>query len=393
MTAPTLEVNTNTASAQRKKKFLITPKGARVESFSPADLAVFKRALRWQRKRAVENLLPGARVSKCYVVRIKPEVEIHYAPKVKRAHYAGLMICGRVWPCPICAAKITERRRIELQAADVRGLSYFMVTITLQHSAKDDLKTLSDDLGSAWRKVTAGRGWQRIKKMFKIVGSVTGREVTYGIKNGWHPHLHILYYSKMSLKKIRVSVIRDHISDRFQVAVKSLGRYASPIHAVQVTTGEDLTRLYIAKVGLEDDKENTWNLVSEITKAPAKMSMAEGDHYTPFQLVDLYMCGDRQAGKRFIEYANAMHRRKQLTYSKGLRLRLKIGQEMDDQEIAEAMDQEARLLATLTPDQWRKVLEKGKRGMILEVASSGDYKLFKAYCETLGITDMPESMM
>ena len=33
------------------------------------------------------------------------------------AHYSGLQTCGSVWSCPICAAKITERRRLEVQDA------------------------------------------------------------------------------------------------------------------------------------------------------------------------------------------------------------------------------------------------------------------------------------
>lgn len=298
------------------------------------------------------------------------------------------MVCGSVWVCPVCAAKITERRRIELESADVEKFSSFMVTITLQHSKRDKLKKLIDDLGEAWRMVTAGSGWQKIKKKYRLAGSVTGREITYGIDNGWHPHLHILYYSRLPLDKINADEIRDHVSDRFIASVKKVGGYASPLHAVKVTIGSDR---YMAKVGLDDDKNNnTWNLNAEITKGPAKMGMAHGDHYVPFQLADLYMCGDLVAGQRFIEYGEAMKGRRQLTYSRGLRDLLKIGAETTDQELAEAQDQEARLFATLSPEAWRTVLQRSKRGAILEVASTGNYQQFRTYCQAIGIRDLPD---
>lgn len=44
---------------------------------------------------------------------------------VCRAHYFGLQACASLWTCPICAAKISECRRVELQegmaAAKARG--------------------------------------------------------------------------------------------------------------------------------------------------------------------------------------------------------------------------------------------------------------------------------
>ena len=44
-----------------------------------------------------------------------------------KAFYQGLMSCGGIWTCPVCAAKISERRRQELkqaiEAAQALGLS------------------------------------------------------------------------------------------------------------------------------------------------------------------------------------------------------------------------------------------------------------------------------
>src|SRR5215204_4232409 len=40
-------------------------------------------------------------------------VGIVVSPTNSRAHYTGLMVCGSVWVCAVCATRITEARRQE----------------------------------------------------------------------------------------------------------------------------------------------------------------------------------------------------------------------------------------------------------------------------------------
>jgi hypothetical protein len=131
-------------------------------------------------------------------------------------------------------------------------------------------------------------------------------------------------------------------------------------------------------------------LNSEITKGPAKGGRIMGDNVTPFQHLDFYMCGDVRSGARFIEYCKAMKGHKQLVPSRGLWDLLGVGADASDQELAEAQDQESRNLSMLSDDNWREVLKRGKRGALLEVASAGDYQLFKTWCKLSGIGELPE---
>ena len=77
------------------------------------------RAERWALKSVVNRLLSGERVSKCMVLRAPipgqslAPIEVHKGHTHGKAFYHGLMSCGSVWTCPICAAKIAERRRVE----------------------------------------------------------------------------------------------------------------------------------------------------------------------------------------------------------------------------------------------------------------------------------------
>ena len=351
---------------------------------SPAERAAQNRLVRWQRQSMAARIMHDQRVAKCYRVRLKPFVEVLHSQRIHKAHFGGLMICGSVWMCPICAAKITERRRIELESVNASELSCFMVTLTLQHTCDDTLKIVQCHLSEAWRKMKSGRWYPKFQKEFLIVGSVTGTEITYGLEFGWHPHKHVLVWSRLSDHQIDSSLIRDKISERFEYILAKMGRYVSPIHGVDVRKGDDLLRKYVAKFGHEP-KVSGWSLAAEITKAPVKNGLQFGDHYTSFQLLDLYLAGDMQAGKLFREYAITMKGTKQLVWSRYTREMLGLDQEMSDEELAAMQEQDAVILALLKPEHWRVILRKEKRAALLEVANTGNVEYLRVFLASLGV--------
>jgi hypothetical protein len=62
----------------------------------------------------------------------------------------GVMRCGRIWLCPVCAATIRHKRAEEITQAVVewirRGGIAYLVTLTARHAAKDRLDALMDAL-------------------------------------------------------------------------------------------------------------------------------------------------------------------------------------------------------------------------------------------------------
>lgn len=351
---------------------------------APAERAAQNRLIRWQRQSMAARILHDQRVAKCYRVRVKPVVEVLHSAKIHKAHYGGLMTCGSVWMCPICAAKITERRRIELESVNAAGLSCFMVTLTLQHARGETLKTVREHLAEAWRKMKSGRWWQTFQHEFMIVGSVTGTEVTYGLEAGWHPHKHVLIWSRLPDRQIDPGVIRDRISNRFEHILAKLGRYVSPVHGVDVRKGDNLIQEYVAKFGHES-KDAGWSLAAEITKAPVKIGLKFGDHYTPFQLLDLYLAGSMQAGMLFREYGITMKGTNQLVWSRYTRELMGLDQELSDEELAAAQEQDAVILALLKPEHWRVILGKEKRAALLEVANTGNVVYLRVFLKSLGV--------
>ncbi|MCD2198057.1 hypothetical protein LQ327_32265 [Actinomycetospora endophytica] len=65
------------------------------------------------------------------------------SPEGRRAGFEGLVSCGSVWACPVCAAKVAAKRAEELaavlDAVHAKGGSAFMLTMTIRHNAGDRL--------------------------------------------------------------------------------------------------------------------------------------------------------------------------------------------------------------------------------------------------------------
>ena len=94
------------------------------------------------------------------------EVQVRSAAKTGRCYYAGLMACGSVWACPVCAAKIQQVRADEVRraiaAAGRLGLAPWLLTLTVPHTRHDDLagllKAFTGSLGTLFK----GRGWRSL---------------------------------------------------------------------------------------------------------------------------------------------------------------------------------------------------------------------------------------
>lgn len=339
-----------------------------------------RRVYRWALQSAARQLLPKERVTWCFrrVVPGKTGVDVLHSPSVKRAHYRNLMICASLWICPVCASKISERRRVELTHAieNAKGMRVALVTFTMHHERRDKLTSLLDDLLASFRKLKAGRQWQRVESQFGVVGSVRALEVTHWL-NGWHCHLHVLFFFP---KDADLDKLRSVMSERWRAVLAENGRTADDEHGVDVSTRDGDVARYVAKYGHEPTKAR-WNIEHEVVKASSKIGAY--DHRTPFQILGDYMAGDKRSGYLFKEYAAAFKGKRQLVWSRGLRAALRIGKEETDEEIAKRFEQDAVVLATLSLEQWKVILANDARAEVLEVASSGDAGKLLDYVHSL----------
>ena len=83
----------------------------------PQDPAAV-RLERFALQSVARSILPKARTAKCLRVPFARSVGVFHSQAQESAHYGGLVTCASVWACPICAAKISERRRLFREYAE-----------------------------------------------------------------------------------------------------------------------------------------------------------------------------------------------------------------------------------------------------------------------------------
>lgn len=275
----------------------------------------------------------------------------------RTAYYEGLQTCASVWVCPCCGARISSRRRGEmndlLSWARSQKYAVFMVTLTARHGFDDDLAALLDAIKLAKKRLHQHRAWRRLKP--QIIGSVTATEVTYGSRNGWHPHYHMLLIVEKS------EGVADQLRELESVWLASLaGAGLSGNGAAFDLQNASGAKNYIAK----------WGAAEEITLNRHKKGRRAGR--TPGQLLsDSCDRDDVQAGRLWVRFTEVFKGRRQLVWSRGLKKLVGID-EVEDEEAAEVEVEDPELLVKLTHRTWSSpaVAARRRRGAILNAAES-----------------------
>jgi hypothetical protein len=307
------------------------------------------------------------RVTGCSRRKIGEYVGVLYAPSIKKAHFGGLMVCGSVWTCPPCAAKISERRKNEIQSATdefkAAGGHLYMITLTFSHAREDDIASLMVRLADARQRLRRGKAYERLKSQIGQIGDIRTLEVTFGDKNGFHPHEHSLWLTASSFTarqlqsfKARLFVLWERACLKAGLALPNRKRGVDVRYAMSAAE-------YLAKFG----RESTWGVASELSKQHVKSGRAES--MSPFDLLRSYQAGNLEHGNRFIDYANAFFGKRQIIWSRGLKSLFGV-QELTDQEVAEQEENDASLLAKIESWEWRVILRQpwDVRSTLLDLA-------------------------
>lgn len=262
------------------------------------------------------------------------------------AHLEGTQTCGSVWHCPVCAARIAEERRKELNlllaVAHARGYQAHMITLTARHGREDDLAELLDRMKRAKQGWGQHRAYRRLKG--RVIGSVTATEVTHGAVNGWHPHFHIIVVTDgpVDLEALR----GPWLASLANVGLDGNGA------AFQVQDASAAGK-YVAK----------WGMAEEMTLTGSKRGRGKGR--TPMQLLAAASDdGDKRAGALWKDYAAAFRGRRQLVWSRGLKALAGIGEVSDQDAAADERqdDQEEVGRLKISAEDWQPA-DKRVRGL------------------------------
>lgn len=340
----------------------------------PADV---KKITNYFKQDCLAEILPNERVSFCMrsIVPTRLGVEVWHNKEFMSAHYGNLMTCGSIWLCPVCASKISERRKNEL----VKGFENWrgglvMITLTLSHKSNESLSEILKKLDRSYKLLTHGRKWQELKNRFKIRGSVSNMEITFG-SNGWHPHKHIVFlvdneFVYKSMGEVLTNKWLGHLKSSGASGLKGIALKVDPVLNMRSKVAE-----YIAEYNKQPQK--IWSIETELTKSYIKSSQ------NFWSIVDDFInYGSLKSLGLILEYASATKGRRSVVFSRGLRKLLDID-DKTDLELATEKDKNAELLALIARDIWKVVTRNKKRGELLKIASSGNPEELEEYINNL----------
>ncbi len=284
------------------------------------------------------------------------------------ARYKGVITCGSVWTCPVCAARIAEDRRLELQLAirrwAITGGKVYLMSLTAPHTRELPLV----DFLARWKKALASfknsRTYKRISARYRRIGSVRSLEVTYGA-NGWHPHTHDLVFADdglladaAALEELRQAWVTCCIKFGLGDNEKRTDMLA---HGFDLRGG-DYAADYVAKFGRQPTIEG-WGVSDELTRSHSKTGTRAG-HMTPFALLLAFHQGDHECGALFRTYAEAFEHQRMLYWSPKLKAKLGIV-DATDEDLARAPLPDEEDCIDLDSEQWGLVLSRDARGELL----------------------------
>lgn len=325
------------------------------------------------------------RTADCRHTRTDTFVEVRCSPGLP-ANYRNLATCGSVWACPVCAAVIQERRRLELEQlvewAEAQSFQAVMVTFTFPHTSFDSLAELLARQADAFKRFRRGSPFTKFKAAIGFQGLVRSLEVTHG-KNGWHPHTHELWVVDPSVG----GEIRSRLVELWERSCIAAGLLdpsdlvkleAFRKHSVDVrnnaTSGE-----YLAK----QDSSRKWGITHEVAKASSKAGKAKGLHPHEFLLRNAK--GDEA---RYFEYLEAMKGKRQLFWSHGLKDRVGLDEVSDEDSSLGGDDLD--MLGRLGADDWEFIRAKRLHARVLDAAEIGGWDRLLAYLKHCGHqTDRP----
>ncbi len=272
------------------------------------------------------------------------------------AGFGGIAYCGRIWLCPVCAAKIRLRRGDEIARGVANhigaGGAALFATATLPHEHGDALLTTFDVLAKAWRYLTDSRAWKYAREHYGIVGTIKAVEVTHG-DNGWHPHAHVVVLLSRALDFAELLALTQSLDATWARALvrqgwpEGLAPYRFRLDAVDVNDQGSGLAAYVAKV---QDK----GLGNEIARADLKKGRSGSR--SPFEILADF--GENALAddlELWWEYETATKGRSAIRWSRGLRaLLLPDEKELTDDEIA-AEEMGGELVAVLSASLWRRL--------------------------------------
>jgi hypothetical protein len=289
------------------------------------------------------------------------------------AYYANLCVCGNVWCCPVCSAKILAKRADQisrgLASHIVGGGEAWMVTFTLRHDWHHGLDELFDALSDGFTRLGNGKAAKKEREATRLVGTINSREITY--RRGWHPHLHVVVLFEEAPDPLALAKLIKRWERVWLAWTAKQGFPADARHGIdwtKVVTAADAGE-YLAKA-----QDSGRTIGAEVARGDLKRGRLGS--LTPFELLEYVdRTGDKAGVDLWREYEKATtgKRRHRIRWSNGLRaLLLPDEDEKSDEDLAQE-DRKGRAVALIGVETWKAIVDAGLEARVLEAIDRGGF--------------------
>lgn len=262
----------------------------------------------------------------------------------------GVETCQSGWSCPVHSPRLALVRQREIgQALDVwvgLGGRFAFVTLTRSHTMNDPLPGVVEDVIASWARLTRGRPWREAVKAAGGVHWIRVPEVLYGV-HGWHVHCHfILLFAPGTT---------DSEMERFGKWLRRewVGQPPAPNHRKPSLLAQDFTVIppetaaptptsssrstnsarsarpsdsysrflsgYVTKATDYATSSSAPTPASSSSSASIYVVAARPRGVAPWVLLARARAGDRKALRLWNEFETAMVKRRQVSWSGGLK--------------------------------------------------------------------------
>lgn len=313
------------------------------------------------------------RTAGCQHIRFtKDKVGISHDHEHGRSFLTGVQQCGSVWSCPLCAAKIQERRRLEIAQgmnwAYLNGLKAVMVTLTFPHRKHQKLDDLLEMQSEALKRLRKGKTWDKFKEAVNFTGLIRSLELTYGEDNGWHPHTHELWFVDADAD---ADYIKNKVINKWKNACRAAGLLENgevgfDDYSVDIKDKVS-TSDYLAK----QDSSRHWGSDREMAKATSKAGKKSGKH--PFAFLEESAAGDEKSGWLYVQFSMAMRGKRQIFWSRGLKKLVGIEDKTDEEITDESREDQTTESGQFEHPEWEIIRDEKAQGEIISADESGGW--------------------
>lgn len=220
-------------------------------------------------------------------------------------HLSHVKRCGSPWNCPVCSAKLSTIRSIQLDSLITCGKDnsrfYSMVVLTIQHKAGQDLNHLMSILDDLRKYIQSHRSFREFKEKHKLRFLHVGLELTMSIKQvlkDFHPHNNFVFdfdekpnLTELELSQFIYNLISIRALKKHGVTLKS--PYIEPVKK-RIVFKDGINHLIdvnqvkggvTATYDFKKDYPTKFGLAEEVTLSMYKHGDINGSFH-PFQLLD-----------------------------------------------------------------------------------------------------------